>query len=353
MKTFTYALLLGGILVVASCKKEEVESPENEINRKSSTSSLVAAASSSSFKITTIAGQPFHTGYADGVGKQALFDHPFGIDLADDGYLYVADAYNNKIRKISLSDNAVTTVNVPHASDGSSISGPYNLRVSKDGTLNIIADEPHQVWIVKPDGTVLTPGHAPEARLSPDIERDPSREFFWMAQVDSKLVNGQLSLKAYLKKFFINSSGLIGTSPLALDVNAIEEPDRSDFDILDFYPGYNGVKYVVINHTKLYKLSSTGVFSRIYKDMDFHEIYNIVSSRDSRTLYLAESGQIKCIADGVHKFLAGPNPTYHDGRDGVGSGADIFADRLALSKDESTLYFSDINTGTIRKMQLR
>ncbi|MGF7041584.1 hypothetical protein [Mucilaginibacter lappiensis] len=354
MKTFTYAiLLLSGILVVTSCKKNEIESPENGITQDNSSLALAAATNLVSLKITTIAGQPFRTGYADGIGKQALFDHPFGIDLADDGYLYVADAYNNKIRKISLSSNAVTTVNVPNASDGSSISGPYNLRISKDGTLNIIADEPHPVWIVKPDGTVLTPGHAPEARLSPDIERDPSRDFFWMAEVDSKLVNGQISLKAYLKKFFINSSGTIGTSPLTLDVNAIEEPDRSDFDILDFYPGYNGVKYVVINHTKLYKLSSTGVFSRIYKDMDFHEIYNIVSSKDSRTLYLAESGQIKCIADGVHKFLAGPNPTYHDGRDGTGSGADIFADRLALSKDENTLYFSDINTGTIRKMQLR
>ncbi|MDB4923181.1 hypothetical protein [Mucilaginibacter sp.] len=352
MKKLTYTLMFfAGIIVAMSCKKSEIISPVNEVNQSSQ---LAVAASSTSLKITTIAGNPFHFGDADGVGKQALFNSPFGLDLSDDGYLYVVDGYNNKIRRILLSNNSVTTVNIPKAADGSSITGPYVVRVSKDGTLNIIAEEPHFVWIVKPDGSVLTPGHAPEAVLSPDLERDPSGNFFWMAEVDSKTVNGQYTQKAYLKKFYINdATGTIGTSPLNLNVNSIEEEDRAFFDILDFYPGYNGVKYVVINHTKLYKLSSAGVFSRIYKDIDLHEIYSMVSSRDSRTLYLAESGQIRCIADGVHKFLAGPNPTYHDGRDGVGSGADIFAFKLALSKDENTLYFSDFNTSTIRKMQLK
>jgi DNA-binding beta-propeller fold protein YncE len=60
------------------------------------------AASSNSLKITTIAGQPYHLGYADGIGKQALFNRPIGINLSEDGYLYVADAYNNKVRKILL-----------------------------------------------------------------------------------------------------------------------------------------------------------------------------------------------------------------------------------------------------------
>jgi hypothetical protein len=354
MKRLAWVLLLiSSVLVIASCKKNEVAPTVSETDQTTSRLAVASAANPNSLKITTIAGQPFHFGYAYGPGKQALFNQPFGIDLSEDGYLYVADGYNHKIRKILLSDNSVTTVNIPNAADGSALMNPYVLRVAKDGTLNIYADG-FGMWIVKPDGTVLTPGHAANATLSPDIERDPSGNFFWMAQVDSKTVNGKLSFKAYLKKLYIDdATGLIGTSPLTLNVNAIEEPDRSNFDIFDFYPGYNGVKYVVINRTKLYKLSSSGVFSRIYKDIAFQEIYSMVSSRDSRTLYLAESGSIRCIANGVHKFLAGPNPTYHDGRDGTGSTADIFAHKLALSKDENTLYFNDLNTSTIRKMQLK
>ncbi|WPU93434.1 hypothetical protein SNE25_29370 [Mucilaginibacter sabulilitoris] len=355
MKKFTWTILLiSSMVIITSCKKNENEvTPtvtETDQIASGSAPSLASAASPNSLKITTIAGQPFHLGYADGPGKQALFNWPIGIDLSEDGYLYVADTNNDKVRKILLSDNSVTTVNIPNAPDGTPIDGPFTIRVAKDGTLNIIAND---VWIVKPDGTVLRPGH-PANSVQTDIERDPSGNFFWTAEVDTKVVNNRLDLKAYLKKFYINDvTGLLGTSPLTLDVNAIDEADRHDFDILDFYPGYNGVKYVVINHTRLYKLSSSGVFSRIYRDMVFNEIYNIVSSRDSRTLYLAESGQIKCIADGVHKFLAGPSLVYHDGRDGTGSTADIFAERLALSKDENTLYFSDLNTSTIRKMQLK
>lgn len=357
MKKFTWIIpLIGSMIIITSCKKNEVAPTVSETDQIASGSalSLASAANPNSLKITTIAGQPFHFGYADGIGKQALFHNPFGIDLSEDGYLYVADSYNSKVRKILLSDNSVTTVNLPNAADGSAIIGPYIVRVAKDGTLNIIANEPKPVWIVKPGGTVLTPRYAPKAAPSGDIERDPSGNFFWAAEVDSQVVNNKLILQPYLKKFYINdATGFIGTSPLTLNINAIEEPDRSDFDILDFYPGYNGVKYVVINHTRLYKLSSSGVFSRIYKDMVFNEIYSIVSSRDSRTLYLAETGQIRCIANGVHKFLAGPSLVYHDGRDGTGSTADIFAEKLALSKDESTLYFSDNNTHTIRKMQLK
>lgn len=356
MKNLTFTLIcVSCAIIFNSCKKETTKALQDNSGENSSNFAASSGPSPNTLRISTVAGQPFHFGYADGPGNQAMFNIPLGIDLSEDGYLYVADGVNHKIRKIQLSDNSVSTVNIPAAPDGSTIHDPYVVRVAKDGTLNIMQG-PNMIWIVKTDGTVITPAKsAANATLSPDIERDPSGNFFWIGQVDQTVnSNNTISSKAYLKKLYVNPiTNIVGSSPLTLNVNAIEQPDRSDFDILDFYPGYNGVKYVVINHTKLYKLSSTGVFTRIYKDLDLHEIYSIVSSKDSRTIYLAESGQIKCIADGVHKFLAGPNPKYHDGRNGFGSEADIFAEKLALSKDENTLYFSDINTSTIRKMQLK
>jgi hypothetical protein len=76
-----------------------------------------------------------------------------------------------------------------------------------------------------------------------------------------------------------------------------------------------------------------------------------VATKDSQTLYIAESGAIKAVTDGKIRYLVGPHKELK-GKDGVGANADVYAAKLALSKDESTLYFSDGHT-TIRKLLLR
>lgn len=58
--------------------------------------------------VTTIAGNGT-VGNADGVGSNARFSEMKSVLLASDGFLYVPDAYNNKIRRINLATNAVTT----------------------------------------------------------------------------------------------------------------------------------------------------------------------------------------------------------------------------------------------------
>jgi serine/threonine protein kinase, bacterial len=53
--------------------------------------------------VTTIAGNSANNpGSADGIGSAAGFNSPAGIAVDGNGTLYVADTYNNKIRKISL-----------------------------------------------------------------------------------------------------------------------------------------------------------------------------------------------------------------------------------------------------------
>jgi len=92
--------------------------------------------------VTTLAG---HTGgSADGIGIRARFNGPWGI-TTDGSNLYVADAFNDTIRKVGISDKSVTTLagHSPSGSDdGTGLSAQFNYPqdVTTDGTSLYIAD---------------------------------------------------------------------------------------------------------------------------------------------------------------------------------------------------------------------
>jgi len=61
--------------------------------------------------VTTIAGVPGSFGSTDGAGSVAKFHNPKGICISGNGLiLYVADAGNNKIRRVDLSGATVSTI---------------------------------------------------------------------------------------------------------------------------------------------------------------------------------------------------------------------------------------------------
>jgi hypothetical protein len=59
--------------------------------------------------VTTLAGAAAVTGYADGTGATASFNSPAGVGADSTGNVYVADTYNNTIRKITPA-GVVTTL---------------------------------------------------------------------------------------------------------------------------------------------------------------------------------------------------------------------------------------------------
>src|SRR5262249_38768813 len=75
--------------------------------------------------VTTIAGYSDHLGAADGTNISAQFYLPHSLTLDNNGTLYVADAYNDTIRRVtqSGSDWIVTT-----------IAGSAGLAGNNDGT---------------------------------------------------------------------------------------------------------------------------------------------------------------------------------------------------------------------------
>jgi len=59
--------------------------------------------------VTTLAGQAFVNGTADGQGNAARFHRPYGIELDQEGNIIVADEWNHLIRKVSPT-GMVTTI---------------------------------------------------------------------------------------------------------------------------------------------------------------------------------------------------------------------------------------------------
>ena len=52
--------------------------------------------------VTTLAGIPQTSGYMDGTGEVAQFNHPYGLVLSKDGALYVGDSENRAIRRVAI-----------------------------------------------------------------------------------------------------------------------------------------------------------------------------------------------------------------------------------------------------------
>ena len=108
--------------------------------------------------VTRIAGGP--PGLNDGPAAQALFRNPRGVALGRDGTIYVADAFNNRIRAIS--GGMVRTVAgsrqgfADGKGDQAMFSQPMGLALTAAGTLLVADMWNHRLREVTPDGTVTT-----------------------------------------------------------------------------------------------------------------------------------------------------------------------------------------------------
>ncbi|MBP6334440.1 MAG: T9SS type A sorting domain-containing protein [Bacteroidia bacterium] len=74
--------------------------------------------------VSTVAGNGIE-GYRDGADSLAQFDYPRGITIDSDGNLYVADSWNHRIRKIDAITNEVSTYAGGGAITGVGTTGGY------------------------------------------------------------------------------------------------------------------------------------------------------------------------------------------------------------------------------------
>lgn len=114
--------------------------------------------------VTTLAGLGGSRGAADGTGSAARFYNPAGVAVDAAGTVYVADTYNNTIRRVTP-DGVVTTIAgrssiFPTFADGTGSAARFNspagLAIDMAGVLYVADSGNHRIRKVTRDGIVTT-----------------------------------------------------------------------------------------------------------------------------------------------------------------------------------------------------
>ncbi|NWJ40970.1 MAG: hypothetical protein HXX12_08355 [Geothrix sp.] len=114
-------------------------------------------------RVVTVAGKALHPGSMDGVGTEARFLMPFAIAVDRNGTMFVADRGNDAIRKITP-DGVVTTLagklGVPGTKDGlrgeARFSSPRGIDIDQNGNLYVADYDSCLIRMVSPEGLVTT-----------------------------------------------------------------------------------------------------------------------------------------------------------------------------------------------------
>ncbi len=116
---------------------------------------------------TVIAGRTGQAGFADGAADASLFNAPVGVAVGSDNLIYVADTYNDRIRRIEKLASGATIVRT-HAGGGvrgftdsmnatqARFDTPCGIAVLVDGALLIADTGNNRVRLIETNGTTRT-----------------------------------------------------------------------------------------------------------------------------------------------------------------------------------------------------
>jgi hypothetical protein len=343
---FTYAAVLLAAALFSNCKKGDELNNKPVTDQNALLSLSVQSSGVAPNTVTTIAGAPYTSGprLVDGPGATARFIFPFGFALGKDGNFYIADISNNAIRKVTP-QGVVSTLALQADKKGESLQGPHYIGFTANGDMHVICENVDDAngfsksWVFNPSGGVVSSYWYYYGYFT-NLAKDPYEDVLWYTDGNN------------IGKHKVINDEKIGSDFVTYDSSILPEATERDRTYSALFVGYNKVKYVALaNH--LYKLTPGGSFQEIFTDIKFTEITCIVANKDSRTLYVADAGAIRKLENGKATTIVGPNATYSDSRDGVGSKADVHAVYLTLAPGENVLYFTDSYAKALRKVVLK
>ena len=324
--------------------------------------------------VSTIAGGSSSTG-VDGIGTEANFSSPHGITVLGD-YLYVADTYNHKIRKVEIATGVVTTLAgyVGNSAtrgdiDGAGADARFNnpSGIATDGTYLYVADTYNNKIrkIEIATGIVTTfAGSGEENNNDTDgigvaatiyyptgITRDGAYLYVTSANRIRKI-----EIATGLVTTFAGSGSLgevdgIGSTASFRDLSGISS-DGTYLYISD--RGNQKVRRVEIATTIVSSLAGNSI------DMDANGVGAAANFRspsgvttDGTYLYIADSGNYQIrkveIATGTVSTVAGIGLS--GSKDGTGRAAWLSLGG-GITTDGTYLYVADTNTNKIRKVDI-
>lgn len=123
--------------------------------------------------VTTLAGVAEQKGSADGSAPQARFNYPHGVAVDATGTVYIADTYNHSIRKISLSGEVTTLAGLAGtkgSADGLGAQArfcrPAGIAVDAAGAVYVADNGNYTIRKISPAGLVTTLAGLPGKRGS-------------------------------------------------------------------------------------------------------------------------------------------------------------------------------------------
>ena len=322
--------------------------------------------------VSTMAGKAVVTGHVDGVREEARFYGPTDIAVDDNGNLFVTEAVNHCIRKITP-DGVVSTVAGSPTALGSHVDatgadarfyGPRGVAIGPDGNLLVTDVRNHVLRKVTPDGVVTTPIGAPptaamvngtfsEARYSRPNGLAAHGPSIFVADTDNSVIrkitaNGNATT-------FAGTAGAPGKVIGAVGTGKFKYPEGVTADA-------SGNLYVADtgNHS-IRKTTTTGVISNISGGIQpgskNGSLGNATFKSPSRldidasdNIYVADRGNVsirKITATEVTTLAGGVTSAYADG---TGSAAAFnFPNGLTLGND-GNIRLADTGNHAIRQI---
>jgi sugar lactone lactonase YvrE len=301
--------------------------------------------------VTTLAGLAGVSGSTDGAGSAARFYHPEGITVDLFGNVYVADTYNDTIRKITSGGLVTTLAGVAGYygntnGTGSAALFDYPSGVAVDGAGNVYATETYNYYVRKitPTGTVTTLAGSPDDAvfMGPGgVAVDAGGNIFVADTYNDRICK-------------ITPAGMVTTLRMADGTAAyFYRPQKLGLDAV-------GNVYVSdsLNH-RILRLTTAGDLTIIATlPADLPQDPTSVPYADGvavdawGNVYVADTGNSavrKITQSGVMTTVAGFGPGFGS-TDGVGSVARFFYPAGVAADGAGNVYAADMANHTIRKI---